>query len=555
MTGLKRRDVIGIKVTEVMPSFDRGDDWFKLTGKTALTGEATRFESYFEPLNRWYDINAYSDREGYVAVFFCDITTKKIEKMTLEKLAVLVEENLQNTTGEINFQGLADGLLELSGARFTIINTYEQDNSKTVTRTISGLADKSQKVCDILGFEVIGKAWDILPDRLNAFRKNRLLHFADLCEASTGAIPKQLAQVLEVTFATGKVYVAEVAHKGKIIGDLIIITPWGKDLQYPHIIELFAAQLGAMLVRNQAEIALKKSKEEYRLLVESLNEVVYSLDQQGRITYASPNITELAGYTIEEVVGKPYLDFVHPEDRPERMERFKKILADVNEPSEYRLLTTEGRSIWVRTHARLLCKNGEFVAIQGVLTDITDRIKMENELQENKALQQLLISMATELINITPGEVDAAIKRMLIKIGMFCQVDRVFIFQHDFRQKITTNTHEWCAEGINQEIDNLQATPFEFFSDILEAHRSGEFVYIPSVQNMRQEHPLKKILEAQNIRSTLLLPLLKKNINSGFVGFDAVIRERVFTEEEISLLQVFAELIVNIEVRRQRDGC
>ncbi len=77
MTGLKRVDVIGKKVTEVLPDIGKDSfDWIGTYGRVALSGEPVRFESYFSPLARWYDISAYSDEHGYFGVIFHDLTER-----------------------------------------------------------------------------------------------------------------------------------------------------------------------------------------------------------------------------------------------------------------------------------------------------------------------------------------------------------------------------------------------------------------------------------------------------------------------------------------------
>ncbi len=89
MTGLKREEIIGKKVTEVLPAIEKDKfDWIGTYGKVALSGESIRFECFSELLGRWYDVNAYSDKPGYFAVVFRDISeNKKKEQALLEREA------------------------------------------------------------------------------------------------------------------------------------------------------------------------------------------------------------------------------------------------------------------------------------------------------------------------------------------------------------------------------------------------------------------------------------------------------------------------------------
>jgi PAS domain S-box-containing protein len=84
MTGLKRETIIGKKVTEVFPGIEKSTfDWIGTFGRVALTSEPIRFVNFHEPFGHWYEISAYSDKPGYFAVTFRDISEQKITEQSL----------------------------------------------------------------------------------------------------------------------------------------------------------------------------------------------------------------------------------------------------------------------------------------------------------------------------------------------------------------------------------------------------------------------------------------------------------------------------------------
>jgi len=132
---------------------------------------------------------------------------------------------------------------------------------------------------------------------------------------------------------------------------------------------------------KKTEQTLRASEAKYRNLVENINEVAYILDENANITYVSPSVEYVSGYTPSELIKMRFTDFVHPDDLEGRIEQFLKVMSGVNEASEYRFITKDGRTVWVRTAARPVVKEGRVVGVQGVLTDITERKQAEEELK------------------------------------------------------------------------------------------------------------------------------------------------------------------------------
>jgi PAS domain S-box-containing protein len=78
MTGLKKEDVVGKRVTELIPGVEHEQaGWIEKYGSVALTGKPIRFENYSEGLRRWYSVSAYSLGTPYFATVFEDITARK----------------------------------------------------------------------------------------------------------------------------------------------------------------------------------------------------------------------------------------------------------------------------------------------------------------------------------------------------------------------------------------------------------------------------------------------------------------------------------------------
>ena len=135
---------------------------------------------------------------------------------------------------------------------------------------------------------------------------------------------------------------------------------------------------------KKANAELRQSNEEYRQLLENLNEVLYVLDPDGIIRFITPNVEQIGGYRPEEILGRQFTDFVHPEDLTERFSYFQRIFEGEDLVTEYRYLTKTGLTVWARTHARAKVRNGKVAGIQGILMDISDRKRFEEVLRQSE---------------------------------------------------------------------------------------------------------------------------------------------------------------------------
>ena len=129
------------------------------------------------------------------------------------------------------------------------------------------------------------------------------------------------------------------------------------------------------------------------------------------------------------------------------------------------------------------------------------------------------------------------------QIGKVLKVDRLYYFENDSKTNLVSQRFEWVSETDLAEIDNptLQNIPHEDFADFMQLILSKK-PYISLIKDI-QDGDFKELLIAQNIVSILVIPLFDKDTFLGFIGFDDCKNERVWSEEEISILQTLANNI------------
>ena len=91
--GVNINEIIGKKVTEIFPGIENDPaDWIGKYGKVALTGEEIRFEQYFQQLNSWYKVLAYSNKKDHFATIFTDISEQKNIEEALKRSEYVLNE-------------------------------------------------------------------------------------------------------------------------------------------------------------------------------------------------------------------------------------------------------------------------------------------------------------------------------------------------------------------------------------------------------------------------------------------------------------------------------
>ncbi len=299
---------------------------------------------------------------------------------------------------------------------------------------------------------------------------------------------------------------------------------------------------------REAENQLRKLSQ----AVEQSPASVVITDLYGTIEYVNPKFTEITGYLPDEAIGQnPRILKSGEIPAAVYTDLWKTISFGKDWKGEFHNKKKNGEFFWESAHiSPIKNDNGEILHYLAVKEDITERKTLEERLKHQTHLRELLMKISSGFINIPLEKVNESVNDALGEMALFVNADRAYTFDYDWEKDVCKNIYEWCAEGISAEINNLQLVPLAMMQDWVEAHRKGEPMYVPDVFRLPYG-AVREILEPQGIKSVLSVPMMNENQCIGFVGFDSVQKHHEYTNTEVQLLKVFAQLLVNVKLRKE----
>jgi len=183
---------------------------------------------------------------------------------------------------------------------------------------------------------------------------------------------------------------------------------------------------------------------------------------------------------------------------------------------------------------------------------VNEQKRTKDRLRYKVDLEILINSISTRLLKLTCNEVDSGLTWALGVIGGFLNIDRSYIFRISDNGCRMDNTHEWCAEGIESQIDRLQGMATGDFSFLIEHFENNGRLLVPRVVDLTdtgfREHLLR-----QSIQALAAVPMYYQDIMVGIMGFDCVRDERKWNEEDCIMMQTMSGIFVNALQRMKTE--
>lgn len=165
------------------------------------------------------------------------------------------------------------------------------------------------------------------------------------------------------------------------------------------------AQIIDVTGQVQAERALARAEERYRLVADHASDVIFLVGPDGTYEWVSPSISEVLGWDPTDALGRSFVDFVHPDDVPRLREARAHAVNGLSQMEDLRFRRPDGAYLWMSGRARQLDDDdGNLAARVVALRDVHEQVRAQQALRRSLAQQALLstaIDQAAEAVLVT----------------------------------------------------------------------------------------------------------------------------------------------------------
>ncbi|MBN1316537.1 MAG: PAS domain S-box protein [Anaerolineales bacterium] len=308
------------------------------------------------------------------------------------------------------------------------------------------LDDKGQQMTSIdlynleTGRHLGGEIVDITryPNYTGALKANRVIDAADAVnDPRTSDLHDDYLTPLGITAMLD----ATIRVAGKMVG-VVCFEKTGKDdnrswqpdeLVFAREVADQSALALLNVERQQALVALQKSEEQYRSLVETDGAGVISIDMEGKLIFTNQGACHLFGYSREEMLGRPFIDFLYPEEAGKLLELFQNTFQnpETRPHLEFKIRCADGSMAYGYTIPTLIWHSGQIIGASAIIHDISDRKQAEEALQDAEMRYRSLVEQIPAIIYT-----DSAV-----------QVDKTFYISPQLETTLGYAPEEWIADN------------------------------------------------------------------------------------------------------------
>ena len=267
--------------------------------------------------------------------------------------------------------------------------------------------------------------------------------------------------------------------------------------------------------RKRVEEALRESEGKYRILVERANDGI-AIVQDTMVKYVNPGLAEVAGYTIEELIGTSFADYVHPDDLPKVVDRYKRRMGgeDVTPVYEIAVRRKDGSKVYVEANAGIITYQGKPAELV-IVRDLTERKRAEEALKKSEeeakqlAQENAIMAEIGRIISSTLN-IEEVYERFAEEVRKLISFDRISINIINPEGRTGTVAYAIGVDVIDRRPGSVFPLIGSMTEEVMRA-RSGLLVQTEDIGGLKTRYPGLLSAFQAGLRSMMSVPLFAKD--------------------------------------------
>ena len=332
------------------------------------------------------------------------------------------------------------------------------------------------------------------------------------------------------------------------------IEDWG-GIDNPSTMTLYPDEL---IEDERQREELRQWKERFEQVADQSRTVVWEVGLSWEFSYVSDAAYRIWGYEAAELVAKMNLGELH---EPEVLPRLEELVMSSTERGrvvverQWKVIRREGEEVWMMVNIiPLFDKQRRLTGYRGSHRDISEQKRAEERVSD---YEQLLmeVSLVTPQF-IASSDWSRTLAERLGGLGESARASRVYFFEvwKEKGEWFASQTHEWCGEGIEPQIENPELRNIPLV----------EAGYDRWVDRLSQQKPLvgavsefpageREVLKAQGIQSLVISPVFANAEWVGFLGFDQCDDQRQWDQGEQEVLGIVSDALGTVIARQRTE--
>ncbi|MFA4826514.1 MAG: PAS domain S-box protein [Methanoregula sp.] len=308
--------------------------------------------------------------------------------------------------GDDIYAYVAQQVYSLAPGFLVWVGYLDEPNQKLILKSVVGNPIALDTMQQLTGMKVADMTFPInKADTAELIRHRRLVKTPPLFRLLHMQVPDERCRQIEEAAGGIESYLMGLVSKGRILGDVGISLQSGSELPNRELIEAFIRQAAIAIDRKIAEDALKKSEQQYRSVIDNIQDIFYRTDRDGNLIMASPSWAHILGYrSLDECIGRNIADTFYQE--PAKRKEFLDAVCRYGEVRDYEVVLKrkDGTPLFVAVSShQYYDESGDVLGIEGIIRDVTERHAAAEKIRNHIAQIKFFSRKLQEFIELPPA--------------------------------------------------------------------------------------------------------------------------------------------------------